>query len=454
MNLDQFDQQIKNKIADFEVPYEPSTWDLLAQKMDTVPVAETTESSEPAWEDTMRNRLQSVEVPFQPMHWGMLAQRMDQLHWVQQLRRNKLIESALIVLIVLNFQAVWRSTHAIIDWAIPPAETVPVTPPKAKLPIAKAGNKGATDRNSDKANQALALLPLPSTSLPYYNGDLPKIEILDGLVTTSQVPGSIGANMIHHNGQPVSMSHPPLSLLAALLVEPLSFNRQPQPLASIQVPESKIRKKSNGNYIAAFAQGTRATLTDPNTAYRTQADWVGAGLTIGKSKGKWGIETGFSLHQGGIVPEKDIFAIEKINGQHVGIAIAKVNTQVLNVPAKVTREIIRSGRTSVHATVSATAMAALNKSYQFSETILPSVPNQSGDAVPRPAADGWAEGGSLNENFALSADLGLRVAHRVNRKVSAFVEPLYQRQLAGKGFGPTALNRQGFAVQAGVLAQL
>jgi hypothetical protein len=454
MNLEKFDQEIKNKLSEVEVPYEASTWELLSKKMDVAaPPVEPEHAPANAFDEAMRQRLEAFEAPFQSNHWALMAQRLDTRVWVQQLRRHKLIESALIALIVLNFQAVWRSTHAIIDWAIPPAETAPVTPATPKMPMAKAGknNHKTTAATADEA--ALDLLPMHQH--PFRNDcRLPSVIIPEGLVATPPQIGSIATTMLGADGQPVSAKPAPLNLLAALIWEPLNFNRQPQPMAGIIKPQRQTRKAGSQDYIAAFGQFNRAKLSDPNSGYNTSANWAGAGVLGGKRKGKWGVEAGLALQEGTFAPEKDIFSIEKINGQHVGIAIAHVNTQVLNVPAKITRQIVRHGRTSVHATAGGTAIVALQKSYQFSETPMFNVPSQSGGAVDRPTANGWAEGGAFNENAVLTADLGLRVEQRINPRFTAYIEPAYQRQLAGKGFGPVAMRRQGFAVQAGVLAQL
>jgi hypothetical protein len=73
-NIDHIiDKKIQEAMGDFEVPYQPSHWDKMADKMSQI------EAQETQFDDSMRSRLTNVEKKFEPSHWAAMASQLDKL---------------------------------------------------------------------------------------------------------------------------------------------------------------------------------------------------------------------------------------------------------------------------------------------------------------------------------------------------------------------------------------
>jgi hypothetical protein len=73
-NLDHIiDKKIHEVMGDFEVPYQPSHWDKMADKMSQIEVQEM------QFDDSVRSRLTNVEKKFEPNHWAAMASQLDKL---------------------------------------------------------------------------------------------------------------------------------------------------------------------------------------------------------------------------------------------------------------------------------------------------------------------------------------------------------------------------------------
>jgi hypothetical protein len=73
-NLDHIiDKKIQAAMGDFEVPYQPSHWDKMQDKMNQM------EAQETQFDDSLRNRLSNLEKKFEPTHWAAMASQLDNL---------------------------------------------------------------------------------------------------------------------------------------------------------------------------------------------------------------------------------------------------------------------------------------------------------------------------------------------------------------------------------------
>jgi hypothetical protein len=73
-NIDQIiDKKIQEAMGDFEVPYQSSHWDKMADKMSQI------EAQETQFDESVRSRLTNVEKKFDPNHWAAMASQLDKL---------------------------------------------------------------------------------------------------------------------------------------------------------------------------------------------------------------------------------------------------------------------------------------------------------------------------------------------------------------------------------------
>jgi hypothetical protein len=73
-NLDHIiDKKIQEAMGNFEVPYQPSHWAKMQDKMTQM------EAQETQLDDSLRNRLSNIEQKFEPTHWAAMASQLDNL---------------------------------------------------------------------------------------------------------------------------------------------------------------------------------------------------------------------------------------------------------------------------------------------------------------------------------------------------------------------------------------
>jgi hypothetical protein len=73
-NIDHIiDKKIQEVMGDFEVPYQSSHWEKMADKMTQIEMQET------SFDESMRSRLTNVEKKFDPNHWTAMATQLDML---------------------------------------------------------------------------------------------------------------------------------------------------------------------------------------------------------------------------------------------------------------------------------------------------------------------------------------------------------------------------------------
>jgi hypothetical protein len=67
------DQKVQAAMGDFEVPYQPSHWDKMQDKMSQI------DTQEAQFDDSLRTRLGNFEQKFEPTHWAAMASQLDKL---------------------------------------------------------------------------------------------------------------------------------------------------------------------------------------------------------------------------------------------------------------------------------------------------------------------------------------------------------------------------------------
>ena len=136
MSENNFDNKISEILKGIDMPYEPSTWDALSTKLDqqvTPPGITSVANSSPdfqAFDQRMRSALDGIEMPYQPASWDKMAQRLDRSGMVNLIRRHKVAEAAIILLIAVNFQTIFENSSR---WFhMPQQEETPVEEPMAR----------------------------------------------------------------------------------------------------------------------------------------------------------------------------------------------------------------------------------------------------------------------------------------------------------------------------------
>ena len=439
-----------------EVPYEPGTWEGLANKLDQgAPAPGAAET--PQFDEMMRSTLGNLEASYKPEHWNMLSQRLDHEGTIRRIRLHKVAEAAIILLVVANFQTFLDGGSRLFKMPVPQEQAAPEVPmahksrkhnnhPDAAPTIGgailtPAEMAQAASENALFASNYNTLTDNNNNSLPS-NGTVP-----------STLPPTIGNAILDPNGQQVPAGLRPLTLLAALGLDMVNYPYN-VPMAGISNGSSAKTRQSKGHvYLMASAGLYQQQLKDV-TGYSTRFNTTEAGLRAGVRKGKWGVEAGLAYSPQGYTTDTHVFDFYKQDGITYGVTYDQVHADVVNVPVKVTRQIARAGRTRLHLTGGATAHVAASKSASFKTIQYPTTPSQLADHPTTPSTKGALEGGQLNTNSYVSVDAGLRIEHKISPRTSAFIEPQYHRYALGKGYGNEKSKIQAIGVQAGVMAAL
>lgn len=97
-----FDHIAKEKLGRFQAEYDPNSWRLLEQRLDTE-MAGTPEVNEEEWDEAVFDKLHRFQVPYNSGHWNRMSARLEQeFALTGQLIRYKLLEIGLVALLLLT----------------------------------------------------------------------------------------------------------------------------------------------------------------------------------------------------------------------------------------------------------------------------------------------------------------------------------------------------------------
>ncbi len=478
MSENKFDQTIADQLRDLEMPYEPASWDLLQSKLDHL--AAPTPQPEPptpqpsggnAFDQRMKAMLEEVDMPYQSAHWERMSAQLDNAGAERHIRRYKISEAAAVLLLALAFQAALNSGNT---WFKMPRQQQ--TEPQEKTEMAnKAKKQRQNTANGTIASSVVVPATLPTLPLPtavanntpgtasannaYASDNITNILAAAVVPTPNQgtaTQTTLNGALIGPNGLPiVPKGLRPLTLLAALGLDQLPFPQPTLPaMASLSTqPTQRHHDKHAKTYLMAYG-GTEKQRYQGSDNYSTEYQTANVGLKLGRRKGNWGMELGLEHTPLAFRPEDETIAFHKDNNKTFATKYSKVRASIVSVPANVTRQITKVGKTSLHAVAGVAAHFATNKSYNFEEVEVPTSPSTQGNKPPLPDGKGLLEGSTLYGNSYATANAGLRIEHRVGRRTTAYVEPQVRRFMGGRGVGPNRGKTNTIGVQAGVLAMI
>lgn len=511
-NLD-FDTRMKSALENLEVPYEPSTWASLEQRLSQTPVSDAAGQS--GFDAQMKSALENLEVPYEPSTWASLEQRLprpaapdavDQAvfstlntlqapyqsnHWDilaermahrTQVRRRlwayKIAEAAVLLLLLLNLDGLLGGSAA----PRSPQPTAPTRP--SDKPIAEkqlrhqpaTTNDPATGSDNEQISIATAQTSRMATAYPadlllknegvmFQSSENQQIDLKNNAQPTAAAP-TVQAPQLNTSATTSTAARPVFAGLGPLSDAPYNLLAWEKTLTAHSVLPFATPASSQPNKAPKqrrFYASTIASL-EKNRVKAQGADLqitpgYGGGLAAGYRKGKWGVEAGLAYSRREFSPRKEVKIVSgSINKGYYGAYVREVSADIVSVPVKATRRIARTGRLTAHAVAGLTANVAVEKTYQNKTVFYPGFQPQPGtDPLPKPTSlaqtgTGLFEGGSLEGNTYLNATVGLRLEHPVSKRHTVFVEGTYNPALTRKGLGPKPAQINTLALSAGVMA--
>jgi len=477
-NLD-FDARLKSALENLEVPYEPSTWAALEQRLPQPAAPDAVDKA-------VFSALNNLEAPYQNQHWEMLAERMA--HRASNRRRlwwHKVAEAAVLLLLLLNLEGLLGTGKA--------AQPRPAMQPPSDKPIAQkptrqhrsAATNPLSDTHSEQApataqtsgtSDFYPLHPLPDghaptakpTDAPFFGEKSGFSLTFGGPADPQSVPAlqPDGTPAPSDNTNATAATQPAFAGLAALpgvlhsllFLEKTAVTHPVQPIAISVASLPQKAPKQRRFYASTFASLEKNRVKVQGNDLQITPGY-GGGLAAGYRKGKWGVEAGVAYSRREFTPRKEVKIVSgSINKGYYGAYVREVSADMVTVPVRVTRRIARTGRLSAHAVAGLTTNVAVEKAYQNKTVFYPGFqPQQGTDPLAKPTAlaqtgDGLLEGGSLAGNYYLSATAGLRLEHPISKRHTVFVEGTYNPTLTRRGIGPKPAQVNTLALSAGVMA--
>jgi hypothetical protein len=455
------DKALRQTLENLEAPTPDNAWALFEQMR----AAQGLDPDQPAAIDQhLFPHLEQIEVAFQPEHWTLMEARLKE----EDRRRRriwitKLAEVAVFLLLIGYLQGLLTPSY---KGARYPAEAVATS--ETAAPQGGSGkHKGTNHHNAALVTANAVADETAPVEQTFYGADQRSVseKLLDVLKQwfnpSDPQPANPPALVPLAPGlAPVANASGSKSLL-----DPLPVLKANGPIANAFVPNApaqvaRYAVHQRHLYAGVYAAYDRNTLSTGDE--RRLSEGLSAGAVVGYRKGKWGIESGLGWQRASFQPKRviEIFDGNTTQGFY-GSYADKVDAEIISVPVKATRQLARVGKTRLHAVGGATAHLAAFKNYEYKTVYFPGVlpqsdPNSQPSASPTLAQDGkgWLEQGGANGNFYLSADAGVRVEHPVNKRLIAYVEPVYRRALTRQGIGPGESRLHTMSIQAGVITTL
>lgn len=450
-----FDKKLKAALDRLEVPYDPTSWAGLEQRLNA-PFAEEQPAPVDAVDKAVFRTLERLEAPYQPAHWDMLSSKMTQV--ARQRRRvwiTKLSEAAIFLLLLANldgFLGVETSNES-----LPAAPQAPKSNRLQAEAPASHGRRGNATFSGATNESVTSIVEKNLNGTTPYLAQYTDNQTFEETSTSNLSAQTIAGAAITVPDNNIGQWSLPANLMAlpGLFLQPAErINVSPYATSGVNVKAPKQHRM----YAATFASYDQNQVR--SEGYSTSSAGYGGGMAIGYRIGKWGAEAGLSYNRRQYQPKKEIEIYDgsTVNGFYGSFA-KNVDADIVAVPVKLIRRIAQFGQTTAHATAGVTTHIAVDKSYQYGSVYYPGQA-PGGNLQPgqqpklRQTGRGALESGSLRGNVYASADLGVRVEQPIGRHIVAFVEPSYRMALGKKGIGPNPAKINTLSVQAGVLATL
>lgn len=473
MNNNAFDERLKSVLEDIEVPYEPTSWSALSEKLDARTLPDILPSNMGAWvDDAVAHRLEHLEVPFQTAHWDKMAARLDQ---DQRTRRRiwftKCAEAAVLLLLLVNLST-WVSNPAS---ETPDRRRIAGQQPQPVPKKAKGNKRAAQASVQPEAGSPLASILdvfsiAPKTSDPSEQVGQ-AIDLLNPMIgqptgtvlqTLEMLANSEAAQQLAKEAaaQPIAQQAPTLPALDFWYL-----SQRPSSVPNTAAVNAlNPRKSVKQQHLYATAQvGLNFDRVQSKGDIHTAQQSAGA-IAVGYRKSKWGVEAGIQYQRKQFQPKRsvEIFAGNAAQGYY-GSYLAEVDADVISVPVRATRRIAKVGKVTAHAIAGLSAHVAVQKGYRnktlFFPGSNPAGPDpQSPNTVPQfqQVGKGLLEsGGVWKSNQYATADAGLRLEAPVGQRTAVFVESAYRHALPGsEGLSNIHSSINTVSLSAGIVAGL
>ncbi len=476
------DKIVFGKLEELEAPLSAGSWALMQQMIEADEAAEVIES-EAAIDNTVQEKIGNIRAPYRQQHWQLMAHRLEQeLQLRYSLYSYKIAEVALMTLLLLaiaRFVPEIEKTHSgpVVSNAAYPTRREPVISEnknqvsdliisaddqsnKALRPASntsdlalKGGgqvpggdNGGFGTASADSRN--LSLLPA---------GNLKNIEYEDN--------AEIGKSRKLSTALQMPESEFGLTSLATKIGQVKPDYTWETPRIALPLPSQKkelrfsILSTTDINYV--FTPSAKLSVFDTliaTSSDTTAAGGYGAGILVSWKKEKWEVQTGGIYSFKRYIPNTPVFLFKTVN-YYIREDFHGIQLDLLQVPLNVQYHFVDNGNWRFYGLGGISNHFVASSVYEIERTRLPNfaymspIPSMPEDdrsiRQEKEFPDGLVDGGSLKNNYFLTANIGLGVERYITPRWSVFAQPNYQHYLLSEGIGANKDKFYTFSIYLG-----
>ena len=485
------DQVIFSKLANLETPLQSGSWSLMQQMIEAEETADMLDN-DAAIDHVVYEKISAFEAPYQNHHWQLMARRLEEEFSLRyKLYKYKIAEAALMMLLVLTifrfmplleeayqkqpanpsiqqFEAIPKSVNpAQNQQNIPPSSTAP-TPVQKNLPLlttpiaatsatpksSRFSNRGNLGENTEVPEPGAVNFqntPIGNTFLPpgkmgEIHSQQLSLPFVD-LVAAKNLASQPSATPDTYTGSGS------LDLLASLPAMPVQSRfawEMPQVPQNISLKKQEMRfsifSNTDVNYV--FTPSNKLSVFDTlvaTAADTTAASGYGGGILVSWKKGKWEFQTGGVYSFKRYIPNTPIFLFKTVN-YYIREDFHGIQLDILQLPLNLQYHFVDSGKWRFYGSGGVSGHFITSSIYEIKYRRIPAF---SASAITFPSSpednksirqekefpEGLFDGGNLQDNFYLTANLGFGMERYLSSKWSVFLQPNYQHFIMSEGIG-------------------
>ncbi len=477
MKNKEFDQHIKQQLDSILPEQDGSSWLAFESLLDS-------EVNDDAFDKQIKDKIENFQQPYQESHWNLF---LSQFAWVQLFSRdliyNKAFEAVLLVLalaFVFPKQTTIHDAYKIAETSVFPLEEA------YSSTVIIEGERADFNLNHD--NAVRSELSTVGSFTFYESEGTSDVSELNYEV-------AIGAqnNLVANSTQSVKEAALLSARLSGLDIERKIFtsaaSSKPKfnPLVKelpfkdftelvsetthfelgTSVISSKGSLSSSRTIVSVFTTMDINTIHTPYDAiylrngYEQSKFGVGGGFSIGWNKSRWTLETGmlFSMKQYNPRTVLEIFRFNPNSETAEVISLRAIELNTLSIPLNLRFDVYQGRRFTPYLLAGFGLNLATHANYDREQFKIALVQPLPPDAQVNPGStprldekkfsDGIIQGGSFRENYFLSFNTGLGLDYQMGKQWRLFAELSYHYNFMEKELGPNNDRINTFSFKLG-----
>ena len=450
-------------------------WSFMNERLDALDREETLD-----FDDSVRERIQNFEVPAEPNHWPDMEAKLERTFGLRQrIRRWRLVEAALVALLLLALVGTFDNHHEqgilprFIEQLWQPNANANTPQPIASLPLAPVV---APDLSTEALPAAEQIIYGPASETRV-SVQLSSVEVeapaatTDATASMPQVASnavtppsllSAEAENIPTEAATETERSGLLSRLGTLFPKRVKEKSEKDLHLKVdrahEKPHLRIGAVGVGEISAVSFEPLDRNLKSEISQNYSQGYGYGGGLTLGFMYNRFEFETGALYTYRTYSPNHNGRVFGNFN-RYVQEWLKRVEYETVEIPANLRFNAYHRRDWRIYGSFGMSLNTVLTTNYDVVRTqsalaLDPgSEPSEEGGTKSTlndlPYPQGLLDGGQFWDNSYLSFNLNVGVEKYVNPRISLYLQPSFSHSLRGRGYGPLQDRFEVFSLRVG-----